>query len=134
MLLDNVTRCGLTLGERGEKLSDPAEVTHMMRTPFRRGRDPWWDMDGRTVRNSRRRRLAVSFAILGVAATLLVTVGAIVPVRARPTTLSITPPPPDVLAMVVVAVVAVAMVATLASVGQTLRSRLRPRSQPRRRP
>jgi hypothetical protein len=60
-----------------------------MRLPFRQGRDPWWDMEGRTVRRLRRKRVLVSFGILAVAAILLAFVWGVPGVRAASTTVNL---------------------------------------------
>ncbi|HEX5013415.1 MAG TPA: hypothetical protein VFV72_04575 [Candidatus Limnocylindrales bacterium] len=64
-------------------------MSRSMRLPFRQGRDPWWDMEGRTVRRLRRRRVAVSFGILVVAAVLLAFVWGVPGVRAASTTVNL---------------------------------------------
>jgi hypothetical protein len=60
-----------------------------MRLPFHQSRDPWWDMEGRTVRRLRRRRVAISFGILVVAAILLAFVWGVPGVRAASTTVNL---------------------------------------------
>jgi hypothetical protein len=60
-----------------------------MRLPFQRVRDPWWDMDGDGVRRVRRKRVAISFAILAMAVALLVLVVGVPSVRAASTTVNL---------------------------------------------
>lgn len=69
----------------GESFSEVAGVSRSMRLPFGRNRDPWWDMDGRTVRRLRRKRVTVSLGILAVATSLLVLVLGVPSVRAAST-------------------------------------------------
>jgi hypothetical protein len=57
-------------------------VSRSMRLPFGQNRDPWWDMEGRSVRRLRRKRVLVSLGILAVAASLLILVWGVLPVRA----------------------------------------------------
>jgi hypothetical protein len=64
-------------------------VSRSMRVPFRRVRDPWWDMDGDGVRRVRRRRVAVSLGILVVAVALLMLVWGVPGVRAASTTVNL---------------------------------------------
>ena len=64
-------------------------MSRSLRLPFSQNRDPWWDMDGRTVRSTRRKRLAISLGILAVAAALLVLVWGVLPVRAASTTVNL---------------------------------------------
>jgi hypothetical protein len=56
-----------------------------MRAPFNRMRDPWWDMDGEGVRRVRRKRVAFSLGILGLAVALLLLVWGVPGVRAAST-------------------------------------------------
>lgn len=60
-------------------------MSRSMRLSFRGGRDPWWDMDGQTVRRLRRKRVVFSLAILGAAFALLVLVMGVPSVRAAST-------------------------------------------------
>jgi hypothetical protein len=41
------------------------------RLPFRRSHDPWWDLDGTTVRRRRKLKMALDISILVVAITML---------------------------------------------------------------
>ena len=52
-------------------------MTNSNRMWFRRDHDPWWDLDGRTVRRQRRLKTALDIGILAVAMlTLAVVFGA----------------------------------------------------------
>jgi hypothetical protein len=64
-------------------------VSRSMRLPFRQNRDPWWDMEGRTVRRLRRKRVMVSFGILAIAFVLLALVWGVPGVRAASTTVNL---------------------------------------------
>ena len=57
-------------------------MSRSMRLPFGQNRDPWWDMEGRSVRRLRRKRVVLSLGILAVAASLLILVWGVLPVRA----------------------------------------------------
>jgi hypothetical protein len=65
--------------------SEVAGVSRSMRLPFRGNRDPWWDMDGQTVRRLRRKRVVFSLGILGAAIALLLLVMGVPSVRAAST-------------------------------------------------
>jgi hypothetical protein len=55
---------------------EEALMSNSQRMRFRRSHDPWWDLEGRTVRRHRRLKAALDIGILGVAiATLAVVFG-----------------------------------------------------------
>jgi len=64
-------------------------VSRSMRLPFGANRDPWWDMEGRTVRRLRRKRILFSLGILGGAVALLVLVMGVPTVRAAGTNVNL---------------------------------------------
>ena len=63
-------------------------MSRLIRLPFR-GRDPWWDLDGLSVRRGRRKRAVMDLAILGTAVALLALVWGVLPVHALSTTVNL---------------------------------------------